>query len=235
MGWFKIKARTNLGPQNYMYLSAPVHVVTSVSCLRMVSCLHVVRCLRIDFTSSRRFHVFVLFSDLRVALVSNGQRQHALQHCQNSFRSHCFFTIKEIRDIFRRYLTKAEKEVKRRYQASDASLNILEDFSRVSDWALTRRLERPSKKYQHDYVQSFPIVKREVNRIRKILVWETRPRTTLHNKWKTIARRSIPKEIFANVERYLVDSELVDDVSRTDRRITLTVHKDMEEFFPEFF
>ena len=23
MGWFKIKARTNLGPQNYMYLSAP--------------------------------------------------------------------------------------------------------------------------------------------------------------------------------------------------------------------
>ena len=24
MGWFKIKARTNLGPQNYMYLSAPV-------------------------------------------------------------------------------------------------------------------------------------------------------------------------------------------------------------------
>ena len=23
VGWFKIKARTNLGPQNYMYLSAP--------------------------------------------------------------------------------------------------------------------------------------------------------------------------------------------------------------------
>ena len=23
MGWFKIKAGTNLGPQNYMYLSAP--------------------------------------------------------------------------------------------------------------------------------------------------------------------------------------------------------------------
>ena len=23
MGWFKIKARTNLGPQNYMYLSTP--------------------------------------------------------------------------------------------------------------------------------------------------------------------------------------------------------------------
>ena len=23
MGWFKTKARTNLGPQNYMYLSAP--------------------------------------------------------------------------------------------------------------------------------------------------------------------------------------------------------------------
>ena len=115
--------------------------------------------------------------------------------------------------------------MRRRYQASYASLNILEDFSRVSDWALARRLERPSKKYQHDYVQSFPIVKREVNRIRKILVRETRPRTTLHNKWKTIARRSIPNESFANVERYLVDSELVDDVSRTDRRISLTVHK----------
>ena len=25
VGWFKIKARTNLGPQNYMYLSAPGH------------------------------------------------------------------------------------------------------------------------------------------------------------------------------------------------------------------
>ena len=25
MGWSKIKARTNLGPQNYMYLSAPVY------------------------------------------------------------------------------------------------------------------------------------------------------------------------------------------------------------------
>ena len=24
VGWFKIKARTNLGPQNYMYLSSPV-------------------------------------------------------------------------------------------------------------------------------------------------------------------------------------------------------------------
>ena len=94
-------------------------------------------------------------------------------------------------------------------------------------------MERSSKKYQHDYVQSFPIVKREVNRIRKILVRETRPRTTLHNKWKTIARKSIPKEIFANVECYLADSELVDDVSRTDRRITLTVHKDMEEFFKQ--
>ena len=23
VGWFKIKARTNLGPQNYIYLSAP--------------------------------------------------------------------------------------------------------------------------------------------------------------------------------------------------------------------
>ena len=55
----------------------------------------------------------------------------------------------------------------------------------------------------------------------------------MHNKWKTIARKSIPKEIFANVERYLADSELVDDVSRTDRRITLTVHKDMEEFFEQ--
>ena len=126
------------------------------------------------------------------------------------------FKIEEIRDIFRRHLTKAEREMRRRYQASDASLNILEDFSRVSDWALTRRLERPSKKYQHDYVHNFPIVKREVNRIRKILIRETRPRTTLHNKLKTIARRSIPKEIFANVERYLADSELVDDVSRTD-------------------
>ena len=137
----------------------------------------------------------------------------------------------EIRDIFRRHLTEAEREVRRRNQASDASLNILEHFSRVSDWALTQRLERPSKKYQHDYVQSFQIVKRELNRIRKILVRKTRPWTTLHNKWKTIARRSIPKEIFANVERYFVDSELVDDVSRTERRITLTVHKDMEEFF----
>ena len=143
--------------------------------------------------------------------------------------------MEEFRDIFRRHLTKAEREVRRRYHASDASLNTLEDFSRVSDWALTQRLERSSKKYQHDYVQSFPIVKREVNRIRKILVWGTRPRTTLHNKWKTIARRSIPKEIFANVERYLADSvsELVDDVSRTDRRITFTVHKDMEEFFKQ--
>ena len=57
----------------------------------------------------------------------------------------------------------------------------------------------------------------------------------MHNKWKTIARRSIPKEIFANVERYLADSvsELVDDVSRTDRRITFTVLKDMEEFFKQ--
>ena len=82
-------------------------------------------------------------------------------------------------------------------------------------------------------MQRFPIVKREVNRIRKILVRETRPRATLHNKWKTIARRSIPEEIFANVERYLADSELVDDVSRTDRRITLTVHKDMEEVFKQ--
>ena len=145
------------------------------------------------------------------------------------------FKMEEFRDIFRRHLTKAEREVRRRYQASDASLNILEDFSRVSDWALMRRLERSSKKYQHDYVQSFPIVKREVNRIRKILVRETRPRTALHNKWKTIARRSIPKEIFADVERYLADSvsELVDDVSRTDRRITFTVHKDMEEFFKQ--
>ena len=139
----------------------------------------------------------------------------------------------EIRDIFRRHLTEAEREVRRRYQASDASLNILEDFSRVSDWSLTRRLERPSKKYQHDYIQSFRIVKRELNRIRKILVRKTRPRTALHNKWKTIARRCIPKEIFANVERYLVDSALVDDVSRTERRITLTVHEDMEEFLKQ--
>ena len=139
----------------------------------------------------------------------------------------------EIKDIFRRHLTEVEKEVRRRYQASDASLNILEDFSRVSDWALMRRLERPSKKYQHDYVQSFPIVKRELNRIRKILVQKTRPRTTLHNKWKMIARRSIPKEIFANVECYSADSELVDDVSRTDRRITLSVHRDMEEFLKQ--
>ena len=29
MGWYKIKARTNLGPQNYMYLSAP-KVVTKI-------------------------------------------------------------------------------------------------------------------------------------------------------------------------------------------------------------
>ena len=43
--------------------------------------------------------------------------------------------MEEFRDIFRRHLTKAEREVRRRYQASDASLNILEDFSRVSDWA----------------------------------------------------------------------------------------------------
>ena len=98
--------------------------------------------------------------------------------------------MEEVRDIFRRHLIKAEREVRRRYQASDASLNMLEDFSRVSDWALTRRLERPSEKYQHDYVQSVLIVKREANRIRKILVRETRPRTTLHNKWKTITRRS---------------------------------------------
>ena len=41
------------------------------------------------------------------------------------------------------------------------------------------------------------------------------------------------RKFFANVERYLVDSELVDDVSRTDRRITLTVNKDMEEFFKQ--
>ena len=139
----------------------------------------------------------------------------------------------EIRDIFRRLLTEVEREVRRSYQASDASLNILEDFSRVSDWALIRRLERPSKKYQHDSVQSFPIVKKEPDRIRKILVQKARPRTTLHSKWKTIARRSIPKEIFANVECYLADSELVDDVSRTDQRITLTVHKDMEEFLKQ--
>ena len=82
-------------------------------------------------------------------------------------------------------------------------------------------------------MQSFPIVKRELNRIRKILVQKTRPRATLRNKWKMIAKRSIPKEIFANVERYLADSELVDDVSRTDRRITLTVNKDMEQFFKQ--
>ena len=174
-------------------------------------------------------------------------QQHALQHCQNPFpmtllsqvlglkflRVVAHFKMAEIRDIFRRHLTEAEREVRRRYQATDASLNILEDFSRVSDWALTQRLERPSKKYQHDYVQSFPIVKREFNRIRKIPVRKTRPRATLSNKWKTIARRSIPKEIFANVEHYLADSELVDDVSRTDRRITLTVNKDMEEFFKQ--
>ena len=65
------------------------HVVMSLSCLRvgfmstggfMSSCrfhlfawFHV--CLRVDFTSSRRFHIFVLFSDLRVALVSNEQRR----------------------------------------------------------------------------------------------------------------------------------------------------------------
>ena len=174
-------------------------------------------------------------------------QQHALQHCHNPFpttllsqvlglkflRVVAHFKMAEIRDIFKRHLTEAESEVRRGYQATDASLNILEDFSRVSDWALTRRLERPSKKYQHDYVQSFPIVKRELNRIRKILVRKTRPRATLRNKWKTIAKRSIPKEIFANVERYLADSELVDDVSRTDRRITLTVNKDMEQFFKQ--
>ena len=103
-------------------------------------------------------------------------QQHALQHCHNPFpttllsqvlglkflRVVAHFKMAEIRDIFRRHLTEAESEVRRRYQATDASLNILEDFSRVSDWALTRRLERPSKKYQHDYVQSFPIVKRSL-------------------------------------------------------------------------
>ena len=29
VGWFKIKARTNLGPQNYMYLSTPVIIKNS--------------------------------------------------------------------------------------------------------------------------------------------------------------------------------------------------------------
>ena len=29
MGWFKIKARTNLGPQNYMYLSTPEELTIS--------------------------------------------------------------------------------------------------------------------------------------------------------------------------------------------------------------
>ena len=31
MGWFKIKARTNLGPQNYMYLSTPATTKTDNS------------------------------------------------------------------------------------------------------------------------------------------------------------------------------------------------------------
>ena len=36
VGWFKIKARKNLGPQNYMYLSAPANSATLFQrfCLR---------------------------------------------------------------------------------------------------------------------------------------------------------------------------------------------------------
>ena len=43
MGWFKIKARTNLGPQNYMYLSAPGHsppmlMITSIKLRKKSEC-----------------------------------------------------------------------------------------------------------------------------------------------------------------------------------------------------
>ena len=34
VGWFKIKARTNLGPQNYMYLSAPEFSTSVEFCIR---------------------------------------------------------------------------------------------------------------------------------------------------------------------------------------------------------
>ena len=38
VGWFKMKARTNLGPQNYMYLSAPGNLIKRVtSCLKFIS------------------------------------------------------------------------------------------------------------------------------------------------------------------------------------------------------
>ena len=46
-----------------------------VSCLPVVSCLRVISCLRVGLISSCCFQIFALFSDLRVALVSNGQRR----------------------------------------------------------------------------------------------------------------------------------------------------------------
>ena len=137
----------------------------------------------------------------------------------------------EIREVYAEFLAEAKKEVRRRWPGSDTAHKISEDFSKVSEWTLKRNLERPSKRYQYDFVQSFPIMKRELNRIRKILVRKTRPRATLKNQWKSIAKRAMPREVFLTLEHYLAEKGAVDDVSRTKCRCTLTGHQGLEDIF----
>ena len=139
----------------------------------------------------------------------------------------------EIREVYTEFLAEAKKEVRRRWPGSDAAHKISEDFSKVSEWTLKLNLERPSKRYQYDFVQSFPIMKRELNRICKILVRKTRPRATLKNQWKSIAKRAMPREVFLTLEHYLAEKGAVDDVSRTKCRCTLTGHQGLEDIFKE--
>ena len=140
----------------------------------------------------------------------------------------------EIREVYTEFLPEAKKEVRRRWPGSDAAHKISEDFSKVSKWTLKWNLEKRSERYQYDFVQSFPIMKRELNRIRKILVCKTRPRATLKHQWKSIAKRAMPRKVFLTLDHYFAEKGVVDDVSRTKCRCTLTGHQGLEDVLKNF-
>ena len=141
------------------------------------------------------------------------------------------FKMAAIKEVYTKNLAEAKKEVARRWPGSDRAHSIIEDFSKVSDWALKPNLEIPAKKYQCDFVQSFPILKRELDRLRKILVRRTRPRATLHNMWKSNVKRAIPREVFYTLEHFLCDRGAADDVDRTKCKCTITAYQGLEDIF----
>ena len=132
-----------------------------------------------------------------------------------------------VKDIFYRKIGEAIVEVADTWPNNTAAALIRDDFLKLSEFTLRRNLERPSERYKFELTQGFPIIKREVERLRILTLRRFKPRAVGRVPWRITVSRNLPVEIFKGcLKEFVMETCGEDNVQLEQTRCRCTMSID---------